>query len=175
MPSFLYSYKGKKYPEYLKQGNACQYITPIAIKFCQGRGLDVGSGKWPLPGAIPVEWSAGGSAMELPGEEYDYIFSSHCLEHLDDPVGALLHWKNKLKDGGCLFLYLPHPEMEYWLPQNCRKHLHQWYPKDMAKILEDLGFVNVIHSERDLMWSFAVVGFVEEDDYQTGMALAYNL
>jgi len=27
-------------------------------------------------------------------------------------------------------------------------------------MLRDLGFIDVIHSERDLAWSFAVVGFV---------------
>jgi hypothetical protein len=29
----------------------------------------------------------------------------------------------------------------------------------MAEILRDLGFVNVLHGERDLVWSFACVGF----------------
>lgn len=28
----------------------------------------------------------------------------------------------------------------------------------MAVMLDDLGFIDVIHSERDLAWSFAVVG-----------------
>ena len=90
--------------------------------------------------------------------EYDYVFSSHCLEHLVDPVGALLHWKTRIKPGGVLFLYLPHPSMTYWKPQHCRKHLHTWRPEDMAEIVRDLGFKDVIHSERDLAWSFAVVG-----------------
>jgi hypothetical protein len=29
----------------------------------------------------------------------------------------------------------------------------------MARIVADLGFVDVIHGERDLAWGFAVVGF----------------
>jgi hypothetical protein len=29
----------------------------------------------------------------------------------------------------------------------------------MAKTLRDLGFKDVIHSERDIAWGFAVVGF----------------
>ena len=58
-----------------------------------------------------------------------------------------------------MLLYLPHPDMEYWRPQNCRKHLHSWAPQEMATILNDLGFTDVMHSERDLAWSFAVVGF----------------
>lgn len=155
----IFEYRGKKYPEYLKHGNACQYVAPIAQKFCRGLGLDVGANKWPLYGAIPVELMDGGDAMHLPKGEFDFVFSSHCLEHLENPVAALEHWKTRIKSGGVLFLYLPHPDMAYWKPQNCRKHLHTWQPEEMAEIVEDLGFVNVIHSDRDLAWGFSVVGF----------------
>jgi SAM-dependent methyltransferase len=155
----IFEYGGSLYPEYLKHGNACQFITPIAQQFCHGVGLDVGAGKWPLPGAQPVEWKDGGDAMHLPAGRFDYIFSSHCLEHLQDPIAALEHWRSRLKEGAPLVLYLPHPDMAYWLPQNCRKHLHSWSPAAMARIVRDLGFSRVIHSERDLAWSFVVVGF----------------
>lgn len=154
----IYEYKGHLYPDYLKTGNASQHIVPTALHFCRGVGLDVGANKWPLPGATPVDWINGGDAMALPAGEFDYLFSSHCLEHLPDTVEALIHWRSRLKVGGVLFLYLPHPDMEYWLPQNCRKHLHSWEPEVMAQMLRDVGFINVIHSERDLAWSFAVVG-----------------
>lgn len=97
--------------------------------------------------------------MALPEGEFDYVLSSHALEHLVDPVGALLHWKTRLRRGGTLFLALPHPDMRYWNTTRNRKHLHEWRPKQMARILRDLGFVDVIHSERDLAWSFACVGF----------------
>jgi SAM-dependent methyltransferase len=155
----IYEYKGALYPEYLKTGNACSFILPTALEFCKGNGLDVGAGKWPLPGSIPIELKDGGNAMDLPDGQFDYIFSSHCLEHLENPIVALEHWKSRLCFGGTLFLYLPHPDMKYWLPQNCRKHLHSWRPADMAEIVRDLGFKDVIHSERDLAWGFAVVGF----------------
>ena len=171
----IFYYKGNAYPEYLKHGNACQFIIPTALKFCKGEGLDVGAGYWPLPGSKPIDIKDGQDACDLPSGEYDYIFSSHCLEHLPNPVRAIEHWKSRLKHGGVLFLYLPHPDMEYWKPQNCRKHLHLFYPKDVAKMLEDLGFTNVIHGERDLAWGFSVVGFNDEEDYPTGMARAYNL
>lgn len=155
----IFEYRGALYPEYLKHGNACRFITATAKEFCKGIGLDVGAGKWPLPGAIPVDAKDGRDAMELPAGQYDYVFSSHCLEHLANPVAALEHWKSRIKPGGVLFLYLPHPDMTYWLPQHCRKHLHAWRPADMAQLVHDAGFVNVIHGERDLAWGFAVVGF----------------
>lgn len=155
----LFEYKGDLYPSYLRDGNAMRFIEPTALQFCQGRGVDVGCGKWPLPGAEPVELTNGGQAYELPGSDYDFVFSSHCLEHLHDPVKALEHWRDRLKRGGVLFLYLPHPDQKYWRPQHCRKHLHSWMPAQMALILMDLAFVNVLQGERDLAWSFACVGF----------------
>lgn len=155
----IFEYRGALYPEYVKTGNACRFITPTAMEFCKGYGVDVGAGPWPFPGAIPVELRDGGDAMNLPEGPFDYVFSSHCLEHLANPVAALEHWIGKLKSGGALFVYLPHPDMVYWRPQHCRKHLHQWHPPDMATIFRDLGLVNVIHGERDLAWGFATVGF----------------
>lgn len=154
----IFEYRGGLFPEYIKNGNACQHIAATARHFCRGRGIDVGSGKWPLEGALAVEVGSGFDAMNLPGSDWDYIFSSHCLEHLSNPIVALEYWASKIRPGGVLFLYLPHKDMTYWLPQNCRKHLHSWSPADMAGIVADLGFKDVIHSERDLAWSFAVVG-----------------
>ena len=155
----IFAYRGRLYPEYIRDGNACRFILPMAEHFCKGQGLDVGAGRWPLPGSEPVELINGGDAMSLPVGKFDYIFSSHMLEHLPNPVAALEHWKTRLKPGGVLFLYLPHPDMEYWLPQNNHKHLHAWMPEVMEQMVRDLGYVNVIRSERDLAWGFAVVGF----------------
>lgn len=163
MSPAIFEYGGDLFPDYLRRGNACQFIAPTALHFCKGDGLDVGASKWPLPGAVPIDLATGGDAMALPlrfnSIGWNFIFSSHCLEHLPNPVAALEHWRTKLVDGGVLFLYLPHPDMRYWRPQNCRKHLHLFHPKDTAEMLRDLGFRDVIHSERDLAWSFAVVGF----------------
>lgn len=159
MSDLLFEYDGRLWPEYLRGGNAMRFAEPYAQHFCRGAGLDVGAGKWCLPGAYAIDISDGGNAYDLPCGPWDFCFSSHCLEHLPDPVAALEHWRSVLKPGGVLFLYLPSPEMTYWLPQHCRKHLHSWRPADMARLVSDLGFVDVIHSERDLAWSFAVVGF----------------
>lgn len=155
----LFDYRGARYPSYLCEGNAAQHIVATAKHFCKGIGLDIGCGRWVMPGATPIDKSLGDDAAALPGGYWDYIFSSHLLEHLEDPIAVLAHWKTRLKLNGVLFLYLPHPDMVYWRPQHCRKHRHIWQPVQMAEILTDLGFVDVIHSERDLAWSFAVVGW----------------
>lgn len=155
----VFEYQGDTYPEYLKHGNAMQFIQPVASHFCRGTGLDIGCGDWPLKGARPIDLRRGEDAMELPHGQWEFVFSSHCLEHLPNPVAAIEHWKTRLIDGGVMFLYLPHPDQKYWRPQHCRKHLHLFWPTDVAQMLRDLGFVNVLHSERDMAWSFACVGW----------------
>lgn len=157
----IYEYRGALYPSYLKTGNACQHIAATARHFCRGSGLDIGAGKWPLQGALAVDAAQGDDVLSLPVMEggWDYVFSSHCLEHLPDYVAALEHWRERLRPGGVLFLYLPSPQMTYWLPQHCKRHRSVFHPADTAQLLRDLGFVDVIFSERDLAWSFAVCGF----------------
>jgi SAM-dependent methyltransferase len=39
---------------------------------------------------------------------YDAVVSSHCLEHLANPIKGLMRWKQVLKSGGFMLLILPH-------------------------------------------------------------------
>jgi len=39
---------------------------------------------------------------------YDAVVSSHCLEHVANPIKALLRWKEVLKSEGFMLLILPH-------------------------------------------------------------------
>ena len=90
-------------------------------------------------------------------ENLDYVFSSHCLEHISNYVEALEYWKSKLKDKGVLFLYLPSSTQRYWLPQHNRKHLHAFTPNIIKECLEDLGFNNIFVSGIDLNNSFCAM------------------
>ncbi len=113
-----WQYKGKFYPDYLTVGGACHAIFREALKYCRGEGIDVGAGLWPLPGATPVDiWRGPGAAKkieEIPAGSQDFVFSSHCLEHNADWENKLRDWISKLKRGGVVFLYLPHPDCGLW-------------------------------------------------------------
>jgi SAM-dependent methyltransferase len=167
----IIDFQGQIYPAFQATGNAARFCRPFATELCQGTGYDIGCNRleWCLPGAIPVDngpllrtqvevhhdappyWQDG---TALPPKPVDYIHSSHCLEHLPDWVGALDHWGSRLKSGGVLFLYLPHPDQLYWRPWNNRKHIHTLYPSDLQQYLVARGWVNVFVSERDLNHSF---------------------
>jgi SAM-dependent methyltransferase len=114
-----FSYKGHSYSEALANGCAMSNIKDIALKYCQGEGLDIGCNKWPLSGAYPIDNAPGENAYQLdhwPNTSLDFIFSSHCLEHLSEWQEALSLWISKIKGNGILFLYLPHSSMTLWQP-----------------------------------------------------------
>jgi predicted SAM-dependent methyltransferase len=158
----LIEFKNKKYPKFQSIGNAAQFTIPFAKYFCIGVGYDIGCSKkeWSFPGSIPIdlcfnnEWNA----YNLPQENVDYIFSSHCLEHLPNWVDAMDYWYNILKPGGILFLYLPDYKQEYWRPWNNRKHTHMFSSTIIKDYMEDKGYINIFYSEADLNYSFTIVG-----------------
>ena len=45
--------------------------------------------------------------FEMPFKEYDVIYACHVLEHMANPIKALLHWKKFLKNEGFIYLVLP--------------------------------------------------------------------
>jgi len=155
-------YRGEKYPHFQTIGNASQFAIPFAQHFCMGKGYDIGCMKvdWSYPGsiAIDLDFDDPWNANNLPEGQVDYIFSSHCLEHVPDWAGTLLYWTEKIRSGGVLFLYLPHYDQKYWRPWNNRKHLHAFTPSLIVDFMKDSGYNDIFHSERDLNHSFIVVG-----------------
>lgn len=128
-----FTYKGKTYPSSVAFGNAVDHISDYALRFCKGKGLDIGSKTWPLKGAFPIDNNTNINAYKLDKFEnnsLDFIFSSHCLEHLHDWRKALILWIRKLNLNGILFLYLPHHSMTLWEPGSpWVKDDHVWQPK----------------------------------------------
>jgi SAM-dependent methyltransferase len=152
-------HNGQRYPAFQADGNAAQFAIPFARLVCQGVGYDIGYCKeeWKLPGAIGIDILNGDDASNLPEGEVDFVFSSHCLEHVDDWVATLEHWISRLKKGGVLFLYLPDFSQTYWRPWFNRKHRHVLTPEILSVFLADHGFTKFHVSGVDLNNSFMVL------------------
>jgi hypothetical protein len=90
------TFKGNEYPHFQTIGNASQFAIPYARHYCKGMGYDIGFCKeeWKYPGAIGIDISLndGFHADNLPNDAVDYIYSSHCLEHVDHWVNTLTLW-----------------------------------------------------------------------------------
>ncbi|MDH5180677.1 MAG: class I SAM-dependent methyltransferase [Gammaproteobacteria bacterium] len=82
--------------------------------YCQGFGLDVGYGGDPVVENVRGWDFEHGDAQLLRGLDdasFDFVYSSHLLEHLPDADVALSNWWRVLKPGGYLLLYLPHRDL----------------------------------------------------------------
>jgi SAM-dependent methyltransferase len=44
---------------------------------------------------------------KIQDQSYDFLLSSHCLEHIANPIRAVKEWKRVVKPGGALMLFLP--------------------------------------------------------------------
>lgn len=154
-------FNGKEYPRFQTNGNAARFIMPFALEFCKGEGVDVGCNRldWKFPGAYPVDpqinqWHA----TDFPYTNLDYVFSSHCLEHVVDWVGTIEYWTDRLKSGGIIFMYLPDYSQEYWRPWNNRKHIHMFNPQIFKDYFgSNRSYKKVMVSGVDLYNAFVVV------------------
>lgn len=79
-----------------------------------GQGIDIGCGDDPVTPDC-LHWDREqGDAAALPGlraEQFDWVYSSHCLEDLPDPRAALLRWWEVLRPGGRLLVVVPDEDL----------------------------------------------------------------
>jgi predicted SAM-dependent methyltransferase len=92
-------------------------------RYFAGTGIDVGAGPDPLSQYIAVfpllkgvaPWDVEqGDAQYLEGvsdNEFDFLHSSHALEHMADPRVALGHWLRVVKPGGYLIITVPDEDL----------------------------------------------------------------
>jgi len=153
---------GQILPAFVDSNYSARFIFPFALEVCKGKGYDIGAGyvEWALPSSIPIDPLIDNkyNDMNLPEGEVDYIFSSHCIEHVDSWVNTLRYWETKLKHGGVLFLYLPTYKKISWRPWINWAHKHILSPEIIKDFLIHEGkYKNIFVSESDLMYSFSVM------------------
>lgn len=104
-------------------------IRPLIARYCIGKGLEIGPGKSPqcppdrteyldkhtenADGTPNANIIAEADSIPRPDASYDFVFSSHVLEHLPNVIKALHEWLRVLKPGGNLFLVLPHADRTF--------------------------------------------------------------
>lgn len=76
-------------------------------RYLIGEGVDVGCNDDPVTPTC-CQWEKGDGPLT---GMWDWIYSSHCLEHIDDAVGTLKHWWSCLKPGGRLIVSVPHRDL----------------------------------------------------------------
>jgi SAM-dependent methyltransferase len=79
-----------------------------------GKGIDIGCGPDPIFPDVCGFDKQSGDANEITQyvhEQFDFVFSSHCLEHMNDPREAIQEWWKLVRPGGHLFFIVPDEDL----------------------------------------------------------------
>lgn len=120
--------------------------------YCQGNGLDIGYGGDLLAPNCRGYDIEDGNAQNLEGienESYDFVYSSHTLEHMPDVVEALVNWWRVVKPGGFLIMYIPHRDLyekKKTLPSNWNLGHRQFFLLDKNEPPDTIGIMPLIAS-----------------------------
>jgi predicted SAM-dependent methyltransferase len=106
--------------------------------YFRGHGIDVGGGHDSIAQYAELlgfesckNWDRPDGDAQLLASvadgHYDFLFSSHCLEHMVDPLVALRHWVRVVKPGGYIVVTVPDEEMYEHLQWPSRYNSdHKW-------------------------------------------------
>ena len=95
----------------------------FATRYFVGTGIDVGGGQdslalyvelFPLIRNVVIYDAPQGDAQKLANVDdgaFDFLFSSHCMEHMRNPVEALGNWIRVVKPGGHLVISIPDEDL----------------------------------------------------------------
>jgi SAM-dependent methyltransferase len=79
-----------------------------------GKGIDIGFGSDPITPDVRTFDHENGDANEITRyvhDQFDFVFSSHCLEHMRDPRRTIQEWWQLVKPGGHLFFIVPDEDL----------------------------------------------------------------
>ena len=79
-----------------------------------GDGIDIGCGSDPITERVKRFDVEDGDANEITkyvDRQFDFVFSSHCLEHMHNPKAALDEWWQLVKAGGHLIVIVPDEDL----------------------------------------------------------------
>jgi SAM-dependent methyltransferase len=115
------------------------YDSRFATRYFVGSGIDIGCGPDPISQyseQFPLmescrSWDMpDGDAQYLESVDdntFDFVHSSHCLEHMVDPKTAMTHWLRVLKPNGHLVITIPEEDLyEQGIFPSTNNDDHKW-------------------------------------------------
>src|SRR5258708_16601866 len=88
--------------------------TAVEWDILKGSGIDIGCGPDPVTlyaRRLDMEDGDANEVSRFVAEQFDFVYSSHCLEHMHDPRKAVLEWWRLVKPGGHLMFVVPDEDL----------------------------------------------------------------
>jgi SAM-dependent methyltransferase len=119
-------------------------------KYMSGRGAEIGYAGY-IRNVVPILDTTDGYDLSTPGydgktipvpdEFYDYVYSSHTLEHIENYKQTINEWMRVVKPGGYIITVVPHRDLyekKLTLPSNFNGDHKRFYsPSSLLKEFED--------------------------------------
>lgn len=139
----------------------------------RGRALHIGAGRKRIEGAVNLDadpdrarWLdllADGQRLPFRDGAFDSVVSSHVIEHLARPVGALRDMVRVLRIGGYMVhiipdaRFTPHRRLTSRFP--FAGHRNEWVPADFREIAAQVGGIEVVSLRefKGTRWSFEFI------------------
>lgn len=87
----------------LPAGARVRYVDHLDLKELRAHNPDVPSSDIVAPDIL----ADGHRLPTVPDASVDFVAASHVIEHLHNPIAALLEWRRVLRPGGKLLLFVP--------------------------------------------------------------------
>jgi SAM-dependent methyltransferase len=136
-----------------------------ANTYFKGDGIDIGCGPDPLSkytqqfplmtGLKPWDLADGDAQLmaNATDESYDFVHSSHCLEHLHDPYEAFDNWIRICKPGGHIITTIPDEdlyEQGVWPSNHNPDHKTSWtISKDQSWSPVSINLLEFLYQYKD--------------------------
>jgi SAM-dependent methyltransferase len=108
-------------------------VSPAAVEAARAAGVDAYVGT-----VASAPW---------PDGSFDLVVMNHSLEHMPDPMAALVHIRRLLRPGGTLIVAVPNWESwqrrlfgTYWVHLDVPRHLAHYSPRALHSAARDAGF-----------------------------------
>jgi SAM-dependent methyltransferase len=103
----------------------------------------------------------GSSLASIDNERYDFVMSSHVIEHIANPLKAIWEWKRVVRTGGILLIVSPQKEktFDHKRPITTLTHLKDDYDNNVDE--QDLSHLPEILEFHDLSLDPEAGSFVE--------------
>lgn len=102
------------------------------------------------PKVLGRQYQKEGTRLDgIPAGSYDFVLSSHAIEHIANPLRALREWVRVLRDGGALILVMPHKDgtFDHRRPVTALEHIEEDEKRDIGE--DDMTHVGEIIALHD--------------------------
>ncbi len=141
----------------------CKYV----IGYCQGFGLDVGAGQRTLAphlltndnAVLGCDFSYEADNLKFKDKYFDFVYASHIIEHMVDPLKAIREWIRVVKITGYIVIICPDKRFTPTLGnmQVDAQHKADYSYEQMRELIKLIDNVEIVSKNPNALPNFSML------------------